>query len=80
MPLLDHTRLTNHHELRCAHTFLSYIAHGYVWMNGDSDVMRVLPAQVAVPWVGVSRMLEVDPILSHSSFCLANWKVIYPEK
>ena len=37
--------------------------------------LQVLPRQLAVPWSDVSKRLGVDPVLSHASFVLANWKI-----
>lgn len=41
LPVLDTASLTSVEELRCAHTFLTFLTNGYVWQNGDADVAKV---------------------------------------
>ncbi|XP_021354490.1 myoglobin-like [Mizuhopecten yessoensis] len=76
MTVLDHTRLTGHRQLRLAHLQLSILVNGYVWQDGDQGVPKSIPCCLSVPFCGVSRLLEIQPILSHCDVALANWVVI----
>jgi indoleamine 2,3-dioxygenase len=79
LPLLDHTRLQEPRHIRRAHLLLMTIAHSYVWCSGDSGVRKLLPRNVAIPWVGVSDRLGLPPIITHCDVVLNNWTKIDPE-
>ena len=79
LPLLDHTRLQEPRHIRRAHLLLMTIAHSYVWCSGDSGVCKLLPKNVAIPWVGVSDRLGLPPIITHCDVVLNNWTKIDPE-
>ncbi|KAL2091915.1 hypothetical protein ACEWY4_011713 [Coilia grayii] len=74
MPLLETELLQDHRELRLAHLALSIITMGYVWQEGESDTVKVLPRNLAVPYWCVSNKLGLPPILTHADAVLANWK------
>ncbi|XP_055972884.1 indoleamine 2,3-dioxygenase 2 isoform X2 [Sorex fumeus] len=73
MPLLDCQFLTGHREHRLAHLVLSLITMGYVWQEGETQPQTVLPQNLALPFVEVSRNLGLPPILVHSDLVLSNW-------
>ncbi|KAL4239444.1 Indoleamine 2 [Mactra antiquata] len=76
LEVLDHTRLSGHHEYRLAHLQLSIISAGYIWQEGDSGAATILPKCLSVPWCGVSSYLGIQPVISHPSLVLANWKLL----
>ncbi|XP_069125041.1 myoglobin-like isoform X1 [Argopecten irradians] len=76
MPVVDHSRLCGHRQLRLAHLQLSVIVNGYVWQDGDHGVPKSLPPCLAIPFCGISRLLDVQPILSHIDLVLSNWAFI----
>ncbi|XP_070579514.1 indoleamine 2,3-dioxygenase 2-like [Ptychodera flava] len=80
MSVLDHGQLTSHRELRLAHLMLTGIAAAYVWTDGVKGVPKILPRSVAVPLWRVSERLGVQPVVSHCSWSLANWKIIDQSK
>ncbi|ESO84723.1 hypothetical protein LOTGIDRAFT_236096 [Lottia gigantea] len=80
IPELADGKLANNKELRLAHLQLSIIGSGYIWQDGDKGVPKMIPRCIAVPWYNVSKRLDIQPILSHPSFCLANCKKIDPER
>ncbi|XP_070579513.1 myoglobin-like [Ptychodera flava] len=80
MSVLDHEQLTSHRELRLAHLMLTGIAAAYVWTDGVKGIPKFLPSCVAVPLWRVSERLGVQPIMSHCSWSLANWKIIDQSK
>uniref|UniRef100_A0A670K2V4 Indoleamine 2,3-dioxygenase 2 n=1 Tax=Podarcis muralis TaxID=64176 RepID=A0A670K2V4_PODMU len=74
MPLLSSQYLKGHKELYLAHLVLSYITMGYVWQDGEKGTAKVLPQNLAIPFVEISRVLGLPPILVHADFVLVNWK------
>nr|XP_010956504.1 indoleamine 2,3-dioxygenase 2 isoform X1 [Camelus bactrianus] len=73
MPLLSCQFLTGYREQRLAHLTLSFITIGYVWQEGETQPKEVLPRNLALPFVEVSRSVGLPPILTHSDLVLANW-------
>ncbi|XP_072491209.1 indoleamine 2,3-dioxygenase 2 isoform X2 [Notamacropus eugenii] len=79
MPLLSCHLLKDHRELHLAHLLLSFITMGYVWQEGEKNIPKVLPRNLALPFVEVSRTLGLPPILVHSDLVLTNWKKKDPD-
>uniref|UniRef100_A0A8C5SWQ0 Indoleamine 2,3-dioxygenase 2 n=1 Tax=Laticauda laticaudata TaxID=8630 RepID=A0A8C5SWQ0_LATLA len=79
MPLLSCQYLQGHRELYLAHLVLSFITMGYVWQEGEKEVPKVLPRNLAIPFGEVSEMLGLPPILVHTDFVLVNWKKKNPQ-
>nr|XP_035126258.1 indoleamine 2,3-dioxygenase 2 isoform X4 [Callithrix jacchus] len=73
MPLLSCQFLKGHREQRLAHLVLSFLTMGYVWQEGEAQPAEVLPRNLALPLVEVSRNLGLPPILVHSDLVLTNW-------
>ncbi|KNC77200.1 hypothetical protein SARC_10335 [Sphaeroforma arctica JP610] len=74
LPLLHATNLTTDAELQRAYSLLSFLNHTYVWCEGELNPCHVLPANLAVPWMEVSKSLGCKPILTHSSVVMYNWR------
>ncbi|XP_036608804.1 indoleamine 2,3-dioxygenase 2 isoform X2 [Trichosurus vulpecula] len=74
MPLLSCHLLKGHREQYLAHLLLSFITMGYIWQEGENNIPKVLPRNLALPFVEVSRTLGLPPILVHSDLVLTNWK------
>jgi len=74
LPLLDHTLLNGHKQLRLAHLQLSLITTCYVWQDGDEGAPNVLPKSIAIPFYKISDELEIKPIFGHVDL-LANWRL-----
>ncbi|XP_076586197.1 indoleamine 2,3-dioxygenase 1 [Chaetodon auriga] len=79
MPLLSTEFLQKHRELRLAHLALSMMTMGYTWQEGESNTVKMLPHNLAVPYWEVSQRLGLPPILTHADAVLANWKKKDPE-
>ncbi|XP_077008681.1 indoleamine 2,3-dioxygenase 2 isoform X3 [Tamandua tetradactyla] len=79
MPLLSCQFLKGYREQRLAHLILSFITMGYVWQEGEKQATQVLPRNLALPFVEVSRSLGLPPILVHSDLVLTNWTKRNPE-
>ncbi|XP_024434706.2 indoleamine 2,3-dioxygenase 2 [Desmodus rotundus] len=80
MPLLSCEFLKSHREQRLAHVVLSFMTMGYVWQEGETQPAQVLPRNLALPFVEVSRKLGLPPILVHADLVLTNWTTKDPEK
>ena len=64
-------------ELWRAHVVLSFIFNGYVWeLHQDRIARNSVPANLAVPYVQISRLIGMPPILSYASYALNNWRLI----
>ncbi|XP_037668514.1 indoleamine 2,3-dioxygenase 2 isoform X2 [Choloepus didactylus] len=79
MPLLNCEFLKGYQEQRLAHLILSFITMGYVWQEGETQATQVLPRNLALPFVEVSRNLGLPPILVHADLVLTNWTKRNPE-
>uniref|UniRef100_A0A8C0JN65 Indoleamine 2,3-dioxygenase 2 n=1 Tax=Canis lupus dingo TaxID=286419 RepID=A0A8C0JN65_CANLU len=80
MPLLSCQGLKSYREQRLAHLVLSFITMGYVWQEGQTQPKEVLPRNLALPFVEVSRNLGLPPILAHADLVLTNWTTRNPER
>nr|XP_019597697.1 PREDICTED: indoleamine 2,3-dioxygenase 2 isoform X3 [Rhinolophus sinicus] len=80
MPLLNCQFLRSYREQRLAHLVLSFITMGYVWQEGETQPKEVLPRNLALPFVEVSRNLGLPPILVHADLVLTNWTTKNPER
>lgn len=74
LPLLHTDELRGHRLQRLAHLALSCITMAYVWYQGNDDIRKVLPRNIAVPYCELSEKLGLPPILSYADCVLANWK------
>ncbi|XP_019740982.1 indoleamine 2,3-dioxygenase 1 isoform X1 [Hippocampus comes] len=79
MPQLSIQYLQRHRELRLAHLALGVMTMGYVWQEGESDTVEMLPRTLAVPFWELSQRLGLPPILTHADAVLANWRKKDPE-
>lgn len=61
---------------RLMHLF-SYMASAYVYARYENPATRI-PAEIAIPLVRVSQLLDRKPILSYASYCLTNWERMDP--
>ncbi|XP_037022880.2 indoleamine 2,3-dioxygenase 1 [Artibeus jamaicensis] len=74
LPMFSIDDLPGHKLQRLAHLVLGYITMAYVWDQGDGDVRKVLPSNIAVPYYKLSKKLGLPPILVYADCVLANWK------
>ncbi|KAH6692184.1 indoleamine 2,3-dioxygenase [Plectosphaerella plurivora] len=71
MPVLSTDRLKTEAEWRRAYVILSFFLHGYVW--GGEKPQAVLPPQVAIPLLRVSKHLELPPVATYAALNLWNF-------
>ncbi|KAM4036306.1 indoleamine 2,3-dioxygenase 2 isoform 3-T5 [Anomaloglossus baeobatrachus] len=74
MPELDIQHLKGHRQFRLARVILSHIVMGYVWQDGETGGVKVLPRNLAMPYHQVSQTLGLPLIMVHADFVLANWR------
>ncbi|XP_014438125.2 indoleamine 2,3-dioxygenase 1 [Tupaia chinensis] len=79
LPMLSVDDLQGHRAQRLAHLALGYITMAYVWGQGDGDVRKVLPSNIAIPYCRLSEKLGLPPILVYADCVLANWKKKDPD-
>ncbi|XP_061115301.1 indoleamine 2,3-dioxygenase 1 [Conger conger] len=79
MPQLDPMFLQKYRELRLAHLALAVMTMGYVWQEGETGIVKVLPRNLAVPIWEVSQRLGIPPIFLHGDGVLTNWRKRDPE-
>ena len=60
-------------ELRLYYVRLGFIVSGYVNQVGQPPV-KLLPKNLAVPFVAICKMIGKPPILSYDGYALYNWK------
>lgn len=56
-----------------AYCLLTFIAHAYVWCEGDKGVVSTLPELLSIPWCTVARHLDMPPIITHAVAVMYNW-------
>ncbi|HVI99704.1 MAG TPA: indoleamine 2,3-dioxygenase [Sphingomonas sp.] len=58
-------------ELIAAMVRYSFLTQAYVW--GEADPSHRLPANLAVPFVGIADALGVPPVMNYAGYVLDNW-------
>lgn len=73
LPIADTKYLTTLPQIQRAYSILCYITQAYVWED-NKNPKREIPPQLAVPLLEVSEKLGLQPILTHASVDLFNWR------
>ncbi|KAF4988839.1 hypothetical protein FGRMN_9513 [Fusarium graminum] len=71
LPVLSTDRLRSEPEWRRAYTILAFLTHAYVW--GGEKPEQILPPQITVPFLAVSKYLELPPVLTYAAANLWNF-------
>ncbi|KAM0289426.1 hypothetical protein ACHAO9_006079 [Fusarium lateritium] len=71
LPVLSTDRLRSEPEWRRAYTILAFLTHAYVW--GGEKPEQILPPQITVPFLAVSKHLELPPVLTYAAANLWNF-------
>ncbi|KAK3844856.1 MAG: Indoleamine 2,3-dioxygenase [Linnemannia gamsii] len=77
-PVLEIGQLTTLRQRQRAYVLLGFVAHSYIWGSG-LDIAQSIPEPLAIPWVAVSDLLEIAPVLTYASNDLWNWKLKDPQ-
>ena len=79
LPLLNWEELQPEFHKR-AYSVLAIIASSYVWCEGFNNIPKILPKNVAIPLWHICKELGINPIATHASLDLFNWRLIDPSK
>ncbi|KAH7156083.1 Indoleamine 2,3-dioxygenase [Dactylonectria macrodidyma] len=71
LPVLSTDRLRSEPEWRRAYMILAFMTHAYVW--GGEKPEEILPPQISVPFLTVSKHLELPPVLTYAAANLWNF-------
>ncbi|KAH6991336.1 Indoleamine 2,3-dioxygenase [Ilyonectria sp. MPI-CAGE-AT-0026] len=71
LPVLSTDRLQSEPEWRRAYMILAFMTHAYVW--GGEKPEQILPPQITVPFLKVSKHLELPPVLTYAAANLWNF-------
>lgn len=55
-----------------AYVVTTFIGQGYVWRDMNNP-QHVVPSTIAVPWLEISKHIDMPPVVSYSTACLYNW-------
>ncbi|KAL4791665.1 Indoleamine 2,3-dioxygenase [Aspergillus venezuelensis] len=76
LPVLSTLNLKTTPEWRRAYVVLSYLTHAYVW--GGETPKDILPPAIAVPYLEVSKYLELPPVATYAALNLWNFYTTSP--
>ncbi|KAI5459072.1 Indoleamine 2,3-dioxygenase [Mariannaea sp. PMI_226] len=71
LPVLSAERLRSEAEWRRAYVILAFLTHAYVW--GGEKPEEILPPQITIPFLRVSKHLELPPVLTYAAANLWNF-------
>nr|BAM84044.1 indoleamine 2,3-dioxygenase [Tolypocladium album] len=74
LPLLSTERLCSDEEWRRAYVVLAYLSHAYIWAGEKPE--EILPPQISVPFLRVSKHLELPPVLTYAAADLWNFSCV----
>ncbi len=72
LPKFNIDKLKGEAEIQRAMLVLSYIGQSYQW--SENTPATVMPANLAVPWYEVGKLVGRPPILSYQSYASDNWR------
>jgi indoleamine 2,3-dioxygenase len=75
LPKFNIEKLSGEAEVQRAMLILSYIGQAYQW--SENTAAHVMPANLAMPWYEVGKLVGRPPILSYQSYASDNWRRFY---
>ena len=72
LPKFNIEKLSGEAEVQRAMLILSYIGQAYQW--SENTAAHVMPANLALPWYEVGKIVGRPPILSYQSYASDNWR------
>jgi len=72
LPEFDISKLNGEAEIQRAMLILSYIGQSYQW--SENNPATLMPANLAIPWHQVGKLVGRPPILSYQSYASDNWR------
>ena len=72
LPKFNIEKLSGEAEVQRAMLILSYVGQAYQW--SENTAAHVMPANLALPWYEVGKLVGRPPILSYQSYASDNWR------
>ncbi len=72
LPEFNVSKLNGEAEIQRAMLILSYIGQSYQW--SENSPATVMPANLAIPWHQVGKLVGRPPSLSYQSYAADNWR------
>jgi len=72
LPEFNINTLNGEAEIQRAMLILSYIGQSYQW--SENNPATLMPANLAIPWHQVGKLVGRPPILSYQSYASDNWR------
>ena len=72
LPEFNINKLNGEAEIQRAMLILSYIGQSYQW--SENNPATLMPANLAIPWHQVGKLVGRPPILSYQSYASDNWR------
>ena len=72
LPAFNISKLNGEADIQRAMLILSYIGQSYQW--SENNPATVMPANLAIPWHQVGKLVGRPPILSYQSYAADNWR------
>lgn len=66
---------TKHKQLCLSYVILTFIGSAYIWQEGESDIAKVIPEKLAVPWHEISQRLGFKPVPCLASVAINNYRL-----
>ena len=80
LPLLSTSHLTGNNEWRRAYVVLGFLAHSYIWAEGEEGLVQKLPQSISVPWMEVAKKLDMPTVMNYAACVLFNYELRNPER
>jgi indoleamine 2,3-dioxygenase len=95
LPILSTSRLGHVVEWRRAYVVLSFLTHAFIWGGDEPEevcssvdvpfgyadwTMQRIPPPLAIPYLKVSKQLELPPVATYAAVCLWNFKPIFSDE
>ncbi len=72
LPAFNISKLIGEADIQRAMLILSYVGQSYQW--SENSPATVMPANLAIPWYQVGKLVGRPPILSYQSYAADNWR------
>ena len=75
LAILSVSELKETRQWNRAYVVLTFLAHGYIWAEGEKGITNTLPSSISVPWMQVSKHLDLPPVVTYAGCVLYNFKL-----
>ncbi|KAF2164274.1 hypothetical protein M409DRAFT_56562 [Zasmidium cellare ATCC 36951] len=78
--ILDNYEGLQTEEKQRALKILGFVAHAYIWGDGNTEILQQLPPQLAIPLHSLAEELGIAPLATYATTVLWNCSLIQPER